>query len=301
MKILVTGAKGQVGQEIVELADQLSCEIYPYSRAELDITDPARVEAVVKTRRPRLVINAAAYTAVDKAEQEIEKAYMINRDGVQNLAQVCKRHDLPLIHISTDYVFDGNKDSAYVEEDPRAPLNVYGASKAAGEQLLQKEWEKHVIVRTSWVFGKQGANFVKTILRLALKQTELRVVSDQKGCPTAATDLAGALLKLAQQINRGQARWGLFHYCGDQETNWYEFAQRIILHGRDHFPLKLQKLHSIVSAEFPTPAKRPRNSVLSMKKIEKDYGLAPSAWEQALVRMIQYLDQKGELREHIST
>ncbi len=300
MKILLTGAKGQVGQEVVELASQLACEIVACSKAELDITDPGQLESVVQARQPTLVINAAAYTAVDKAEQEIDKAYAINRDGVQNLALVCKAHDLPLIHLSTDYVFDGEKASAYVEEDPRAPLNVYGASKAEGELLLQKEWEKHVIVRTSWVFGKQGPNFVKTILRLAMKQPELRVVCDQKGCPTAAADLAGALLKLAQQITQGQAHWGIFHYCGDQETTWYEFAQRIVYHGKDYFPLKLEKLHPIVSADYPTPAKRPKNSVLNRKKIEKECGLAPSAWEPALVRMIQHINQKDALREQLS-
>jgi len=301
MKILLTGAKGQVGQEVLALASAGTFEVYPYSKAELDITQEAQIENAIQACRPSVLINAAAYTAVDKAEQEIEKAYAINRDGVGHLARACKRHNLPIIHLSTDYVFNGSKTTAYREEDVPVPQNVYGASKAAGELLLQKEWEKHLIFRTSWVFGLQGPNFVKTILRLALKQTELRVVSDQKGCPTAAADLASALVQVAAMLHQGKTPWGLFHYCGDQETTWFEFAKCIVHYGKACFPLKLEKLHAITTAEYPTPAKRPQNSVLNTEKIQQTYGLKPPSWEQALVRMIQGLEQTGELREHFST
>lgn len=301
MKILLTGAKGQVGQELVDLAKQSPWELFPFAKADLDIRNPEQLERAVKICRPQLLINAAAYTAVDKAEQEEEQAFAINRDAIKNLALICRQYDLPLIHISTDYVFDGGKSSAYLEDDPYAPLNIYGKSKAAGEQLLRNEWEKHVIVRTSWVFGKQGPNFVKTILRLASKQAELRIVCDQRGCPTAASDLAAALLKIAAQIEQGQARWGVFHYCGDVKTNWFEFAKKIVHHARGRFPFKLEKMHAIESSEFPTPAQRPKNSVLNQEKIKKEYGVAPSVWEKALIKLLQDLDEKGELRELIST
>ncbi len=295
MKILLTGAKGQVGQEIVDLAKLLPCELFSFAKADLDITQVRQVEKAIKNCRPQLVINAAAYTAVDPAEQEVEQAFAINRDGVANLAGLCKHYDLPLIHISTDYVFDGKKSAAYLEDDLYAPLNVYGKSKLAGEEALRQEWDKHVIVRTSWIFGKQGPNFVKTILRLALKQPELRVVADQRGCPTAASDLAAALFKIAAQIHKGQPRWGTFHYCGSPETNWFEFAKRIVEVGSSRFPLKLEKIQAIESTSFPTMVQRPKNSVLNMEKIKKDYALSPSAWEGALVALVQHLAEKGEV------
>ncbi len=301
MRILLTGAKGQVGQEIVALAKSFPGELFAFSKTDLDITDPLQIERAIKTTSPTLLINAAAYTAVDKAEQEVAQAYAINSEGVKQLALGCKRFNLPLIHISTDYVFDGSKPTAYLEEDVRAPLSVYGASKAQGEQVLQNEWEKHVILRTSWVFGKQGPNFVKTILKLALKQKELRVVSDQKGCPTAASDLAQALLKIAFQINQGQPKWGIFHYCGVRETSWFEFAKLIVDYGKTYFPFKLETIQAIETADFPTPALRPKNSVLNRQKIENNYGLKPSEWEQALESLLKYLDEKGELREYISS
>ena len=301
MKILLTGAQGQVGQEIVELSQRSPGELISFSKSELDITNFQQLEAAIQAGHPHLVINMAAYTAVDKAEQEAERAFAVNRDGVKNLALLCKRYNLPLIHLSTDYVFDGRKPTAYVEDDQRAPLNVYGKSKAEGEIILQKEWEKHVIVRTSWVFGKAGSNFVKTILKLALKQKELRIVSDQNGCPTAAADLAAALLQLAMQISQGQPHWGLFHYCGEPSTNWFEFATRIIHYGKAYFPLKVEKLHSILSEAFPTLATRPKNSILNREKIESAYAIKPSAWEQALIPVIKYLHEKEEWRENLSS
>lgn len=301
MKILVTGAQGQVGQEIVEAGNASPHELRAFSKAELDICNAARLDQIIQAECPQLLINAAAYTAVDQAEQDVALAYAINRDAVQNLAQVCKRYDLPLIHLSTDYVFDGEKSTAYTEEDVCSPLNVYGASKAAGEILLQREWEKHLIVRTSWVFGKQGPNFVKTVLRLALQQKELRIVSDQKGCPTAAADLAAMLLKLAERIQGGRLQPGIFHYRGDLETNWHAFADKIIEQGRSYFPLKVETLSAISSLEYKRPAKRPKNSVLDMRKIKQAYGIDPASCEEALPSVLRSIHQKGELREYLST
>jgi len=298
MKILLTGANGQLGREVIELGGSA---VVPFSKAALDITNAQQLEAAVKQTKPHLIINAAAYTAVDKAEQDIEKAFAINRDGVRNLAQVCKHYDLPLIHVSTDYVFNGSKSSAYVEEDACAPLNIYGASKAEGERILQEEWEKHLIIRTSWVFGKYGANFVKTVLKLALKQPELRIVQDQQGCPTAAQDLAQTLIDLAGRLSQDRASWGVFHYCGEGSTTWYEFAQQIMQAGKDLFPFKAQSIHAIMSSEFPAPARRPKNSVLSTMKIEKIYGIKPQDWRISLQEVINYIHKKDELREHIST
>ena len=218
MRILLTGAAGQVGREVLAQAKIAGYELFGFSKAELDLTQPDEVKAAVKELKPQVLINTAAYTAVDKAEQETEKAFALNRDAVEQLALICKDANLPLIHISTDYVFDGSKLSPYVEEDACSPLNVYGNSKAQGEALLESIWEKQVTLRTSWVFGRYGHNFVKTILKLAHKQKALRIVADQVGCPTAAQDLATVLLQVASQITQGQTNWGVFHYCGDHST-----------------------------------------------------------------------------------
>lgn len=284
LKILLTGAQGQVGREVLALATP-ALEIFPYAKADLDIRELQKLRAVVELHRPAVVINTAAYTAVDKAEQEQDLAYAVNRDGVKNLALVCKELDIPLIHVSTDYVFDGGKAGPYVETDARAPLNHYGASKAEGEKVLQETWEKHFILRVSWVFGQYGHNFVKTILRLAAERPQLRIVADQVGYPTAASDLAKTLLILAERAVQKNPHWGIFHYRGDRPVSWFDFAKTILKHDAN---FQMEKLQPITTAEFPTPAKRPQNSLLAMDKIQKTYGIAPSAWERELERILKH-------------
>ena len=194
MRIVVTGAKGQLGTELTKQATEAGFEVWAYSSQELDLTQDLHLDLTGVDA----LINCAAYTAVDQAEDEPEKAFAVNAQGVENLAQLCKKHQVPMVHISTDYVFDGNKNGAYLETDRPKPQNQYGASKLKGEQLLQATWDKHIILRASWIFGHYGNNFVKTILRLAKQHPQLKIVADQIGSPTATTHLAQVILSLLQ-------------------------------------------------------------------------------------------------------
>src|SRR5690606_5822749 len=269
MKILVTGAAGQVGKEIIEIAAQTGIDVAGFDSAALDITSIAQVNAAIERERPDCVINAAAYTAVDRAESEAERAYAVNRDGVAHLAAACKKADIPLLHISTDYVFDGTKTSAYTEDDIPNPTSVYGASKLAGEQALIARWHKHIILRVSWVFGQHGNNFVKTMLRLGRERDELRVVHDQFGAPTSARASARLLVAMATSPHLGgtQLGWGARHMESNPGVTWCEFAKAIF---EQAFELGLinrkPTVHAITSAEFPTPVKRPANSKLATSR-----------------------------------
>ena len=285
-KILVTGANGQVGWELMRRAEKFGVTAVGTERAELDITDVSAVDAVITPGAFDVVVNAAAYTAVDKAESEPDKAYAVNRDGAAHLAAACARADIPLIHISTDYVFDGTKQGAYVEDDPINPINVYGASKAAGEQAVRERWDRHIILRTSWVYGVHGHNFVKTILRLAKERDELRVVADQWGCPTAAGDIAEVILRLVSGMSSGEVKtWGTYHYCGAEKTTWHEFAEAIIAAAEYHVGRKVP-VRPILTQDYPTPAKRPVNSVLSCIMLRVDFGIGPWPWRDALKEVI---------------
>ena len=285
MKIVLTGANGQVGREIVLRAAHRS--VLAFSRSELDITDVRTVESKLTDCGADLVINAAAYTAVDRAEQETEQAYAVNRDGVSHLAVTCARLNIPLLHISTDYVFDGSKSGAYLEDDPIAPLGVYGASKWQGEQVVRNILEQHIILRVSWVFGAYGHNFVKTMLRLARERDELRVVDDQCGCPTYAGAIAAVLLNVADRISDGdKAFWGTYHFCGSPATTWHGFAKAIVEQARTRENLKTRLIVPIATADYPTPAARPANSVLDCTKLRKRFGIESTPWRQGLEAML---------------
>lgn len=260
-RVFIVGRNGQVGRELVEQAEQQGLDAVSFGSAELDITDRSAVLQAVVESKPTVVINAAAYTAVDKAEDESELAYAVNRDGVENLALACKAQNIPLIHISTDYVFDGTKESPYLVSDIPNPIGVYGASKYAGEEVLRATWDKHIILRVSWVFGLHGNNFVKTMLRLAKERDELNVVDDQFGAPTSAKAIAREILRY---ISNDDSSYGLFHLESGPGVTWYEFAQRIFalaahFNAVDHSPA----LTAVSSLGFPTPVKRPQNSKLS--------------------------------------
>lgn len=284
-KILVTGANGQVGWELMRRAEKFGVTAVGTERAELDITDASAVEAMIKPGTFDVVVNAAAYTAVDKAESEPDKVYAVNRDGPAYLATACARANIPLIHISTDYVFDGTKQGAYVENDPVNPINVYGASKAAGEQAVRECWERHIILRTSWVYGVHGHNFVKTILRLAQERDELRVVADQWGSPAAAGDIAEAILSIVER-QIGDRQWGTYHYCGEGPTTWHGFAEAIVAASLRHDGRNIP-VRPITTADYPTPAKRPANSELDCTKIRTVFGLAPRGWKEALQEVVR--------------
>lgn len=286
--ILLFGANGQLGQELVRLAAARGIALTALSRAQADIADADAVRGAIARHRPALVVNAAAYTKVDLAETEIEAARQGNEIGPKLLAQACAETALPLVHISTDYVFDGTKSGAYVETDPVAPTGSYGRSKAAGEEAVRAAHPRHVILRTAWVYGEFGNNFLKTMLRLAATRDELRVVADQHGCPTATGDLAEAILTIAPRLVANDAVWGTYHFAGTGATSWHGFASRIVaaqapLTGRN------PRVTPITTAEYPTPARRPANSELDSGKFARTFGLRAQRWEEQTDRITRAL------------
>jgi len=290
MRILVTGANGQVGRELTSCGRQKGFEILARDRAALDITDPSSVEKEVRQPGVSLVVNAAAYTAVDQAELEPEFAFSVNRDGPALLASACAKARIPLIHISTDYVFGGAKKNPYLETDPVSPLGVYGKSKAEGDAEIRNLLREHIIVRTSWVYGVHGDNFVKTMLRLARENESVRVVADQFGCPTYAADLAEAILLIAAKLREfGESDWGTYHYCGKGVTSWHGFAEAIFVVARQYTNLVIKVVEPMATTEYPTLAKRPANSVLDCSLIENHLGIAPKPWNESLSKMLRQL------------
>ena len=288
MTILLTGAGGQVGREIQRQANRANTPILPLPRASLDITALDAVRRVVAETRPGIIVNAAAYTAVDKAEDEPENAFRINRDGAANLAKAAAEAGIALIHLSTDYVFDGASSRPYAESDPTSPIGVYGNSKWVGEEAVRQNLSQHLIVRVSWVFGVYGHNFVKTMLRLARERDTLRVVADQNGGPTYAGHIADLLLDLCRRIAAGEPiGWGTYHFCGRPVTNWHAFAEAIVRSGRrirliDH-PVTID---AITTADYPTRARRPANSALDCRKLETVFARVPQAWQAGLDDML---------------
>jgi len=292
--ILLTGAGGQVGHEVKRLAGERGRALVGLTRAQLDIADGKDVDRVFQQVQPSLVINAAAYTAVDRAEEEVEAAMLANRRGPAVLAAACRERHIPLIHLSTDYIFDGNRAGAYGEDDPAAPTGIYGLSKWQGEEEVRAALTEHLIIRVSWVFGPHGNNFVKTMLRLAAERDELRVVADQHGCPTSATDIAHAVLTIAGRIGQGEkVPWGTYHFCGTPETTWHGFAETII-HEAVRMGLLAHAIpvHPITTDQYPTPARRPLNSVLDCRKIARAFGVQPPSWHEGLVAMLARIKQQ---------
>ena len=288
--IAIIGSSGQLGWELVRLGERRGLPILALDYPEIDITDPATIEARFDSTKIDLIVNAAAYTAVDRAESEPEEAFAVNCDGPDNLAERCRDRNISLIHVSTDYVFDGTKLGAYVEEDPVAPLGIYGASKAAGEEKVRERLSEHIIVRTAWLCGLHGHNFVKTMLRMGREEDTLRVVSDQFGCPTFAADLADAILEMAKQTEYSKtAPWGTYHYCGASKTTWHAFAEAIFEIARQHETFAVKRVVPISTAEYPTPVRRPTNSVLDCLKIERHFGIRPRPWRESLAEMIEQL------------
>jgi dTDP-4-dehydrorhamnose reductase len=276
--ILITGAGGQVSHELAT-ADSPH-RLVALTQQQLDITNPIKIAEAFASYQPDILINAAAYTQVDLAENEAELAFAINRDGVANLAQACKKLDIPMLHISTDYVFDGSKQGAYKESDPVSALGVYGESKAAGDAVLQATLEQYIILRTSWVFSATGNNFVKTMLRLGKEREALGIVDDQHGCPTSARSIAKVLLNIADRYLQGRViEWGTYHYCNQSETTWFGFAKSIFKQAGGFEKLQL---NVIATSDYPTPARRPQNSVLDCSKLEANFGIEQANWMDEL-------------------
>ena len=294
MKILLTGAEGQVGNEIQRRSANLGLTVIPTSRATLDIGDKTQIVAIFEHEDFDLIINAAAYTDVDNAESDKEVAFQVNAAGVEHLARLAKQHAIPLFHVSTDYVFDGETTVAYQETAKTNPQTVYGASKLEGENRLKETLAAHIILRTSWVFGIDGNNFVKTMLRLGEANDELRVVADQLGNPTFAGSIANALLNLAVQYREnGHLNWGTYHFSDESTTTWHGFAKQIISCGHKHRLIKTVPIvHPVSTIDYPTPALRPSYSSLDTSLFFTTFPeIGINDWQDGLEHMIFTLSQ----------
>ncbi|NMP27983.1 dTDP-4-dehydrorhamnose reductase [Rahnella sp. SAP-1] len=289
MRILITGSQGQVGSLLVSKLSA-TCEVLALARSELDISARAAVIDTVTHFKPHYIINAAAHTAVDKAEDEVELSFAINRDGPAYLAEAAKQVNAILLHISTDYVFDGKGADIYTESMATGPQGVYGQSKLAGEIAIAEQTDKFIILRTAWVFAETGNNFVKTMLRLGETRDALSVVGDQFGGPTYAGDIADALITIVKSIESGkQPQWGVYHYSGLPHVSWFEFAESIFAKAQEKSILtKVPALSSIPTSAYPTKAKRPGNSRLDCSKITSQFGIKPSDWQLALENISKY-------------
>jgi dTDP-4-dehydrorhamnose reductase len=290
-KVLVTGSNGQVGRCLVEQLDSLDdVELLAVDREQLDITSQRAVDDLVSTFQPNFIINAAAHTAVDKAEEEVELSYAINEQGPKFLAEAAKRIDSAILHISTDYVFEGNKEGEYRESDLTNPQGIYGKSKLAGEIAVAQSCDKHIILRTAWVFGEYGNNFVKTMLRLGKERGELSIVGDQFGGPTYAGDIARTLIQIMNRIRKNDIpEFGIYHYSGLPHVSWFDFANTIFDVAVEKKVLaKKPYLTSITSDQYPTLAKRPGNSCLSNEKVITGFSVEASNWKCALNNIQTY-------------
>ena len=290
-RILITGGSGQVGHCLKAQLEGCAELSVPDSSA-LNIVDRRSVRQAVETFRPDYIINAAAYTAVDKAESDAERAFAVNRDGARHLAEAAEAAGAAMLHISTDYVFDGAGGAPYDEAAQTAPQNIYGASKLAGEQAVLAACRRAVVMRTSWVFGAHGQNFVKTMLRLGRERDSLGIVADQYGAPTAAADIAAALITIVRRHTPEQLaeRAGIYHYCGSPYASWFEFAETIFAEAAAQGVLaKIPAVKPIATADYPTPAKRPADSRLDCGKIRTVFGIGPCDWHSALSDLRPYL------------
>jgi dTDP-4-dehydrorhamnose reductase len=280
MVVLVTGAKGQLGQSLYQVSG-----LYPeihfiwLDSIQLNISDFQQVQNVFDQYQPDFCINAAAFTAVDLAESTSEKAFLINEMGVQNIASACLKHQTVMLHVSTDFVFDGNKKAPYLENDSCNPLNVYGKSKWAGEQVLREILPFHYIIRTSWVFSTYGSNFLKTMLRLGSQKDVISVVDDQFGRPTSAVELAKVLVQMMVQTHyiKVENAFGIYHFANEGSCSWFDFASEIMK--RFQLPCQVNPIHT---SQYPTPAQRPKFSVLSTEKLTNTFPIQIKNWKQIL-------------------
>ncbi len=286
--LLITGGTGQVAQALTEQASRRGMAARTVGRPDFDFDRPESIDDVFAATRPRLVINAAAYTAVDAAEDDEAAAFRANRDGPARLAALAAAAGIPLIHISTDYVFDGTKGAPYVETDPTAPTGLYGASKLAGEAAVLASGARALILRTSWVYAARGRNFVRTMLAAAAAGRNLRVVADQRGAPTAAEDLASLILDLVTTCDAGAENWGLYHAAGAGEANWHEFAVAIFAEAA-RYGVPTPPIAAIATKDWPTRARRPADSRLACGKLARVFGLALPPWRESLARVVATL------------
>jgi len=288
MKILITGCNGQVGNELMKLCTLNHHEVFGYDLPDLDICNLSEILNKVEKIMPDFVVNCAAYTAVDKAESDKTLAFAVNESGPANLAEATAQYNIPFIHISTDYVFNGEKKESYLETDETCPTSVYGISKLAGEKAVQEKNKNHIIIRTSWVFSPFGHNFVKTMLKLSQERETLKVVADQKGCPTSARSIANVILEIMKKGINGKT--GLYHFSQQPPSSWHELASEVVQQARQSgFMVKTREVLPITTEEYPTPAKRPENSVLNCEKVYKTFNINPSFWKESIKETLSVL------------
>lgn len=294
VKVLAIGKSGQLAAALRQSAAATGLDLITSGRPDLDICDPASIAGALQAHNPAVVINAAAYTAVDEAQKNPAAAFAVNRDGAGHAAKVCASAGIPLIHISTDYVFNGHCEHPYREQDAASPLNVYGASKLAGEMAVRNAQPEHLILRTSWVFSPFGGNFVRNMLRLAETRDRISVVCDQQGSPTYAIDLANVVLQLAEWStaqDRKDFAWGTYHVAGSGFASWHEVAcQTFLWSGRSGY--RVPTVSAIPSRDYPTPAVRPMNSRLDCSKLKKAFALQLPDWRDGVRRCVQDLTQR---------
>ena len=290
MKILITGSGGQLGRELINQGQLKGFSVQAPSEDDMDITDLEKIDRCMAFHQPEVVINAAAYTQVDKAESEAALAFAVNTTGSANLARMCAKNKTPLVHISTDYVFDGQKGTSYLETDTISPVGVYGRSKAEGEIEIRSHLKEHIILRTSWLYGIHGHNFAKTMLKLATTKPKIRVVADQYGSPTNAADLAQTILIISDRMQfNNDVDWGTYHYCGQGVISWYNFAEKIVGLARLYADVKTTRIEPIATADYPTRALRPIYSALDCSRIQKHFGIDPKPWQKSLEITIKEL------------
>jgi dTDP-4-dehydrorhamnose reductase len=297
--ILVFGGNGQLGRELTRCATTRGISLRALSRAEADITSPEAVNAALARKTPHVVVNAAAFTNVDLAETAVAEARLINEIGPTVLAEACASAGVPLVHISTDYVFDGSKHGAYQETDPVCPLSVYGLTKAVGEEAVRRTLKHHIILRTAWVYSEFGHNFLKTILKLSQTRDELRVVADQHGSPTSARELAEAILHIAPSAARDKRLTGTYHFTADGVTTWHGFASHIVATAG---PLtgRYCRVIPIQTFEHPTGAKRPANSRLDCRLFARTFGFSRRPWTESVEATTRALLAPSQVECHVT-
>jgi dTDP-4-dehydrorhamnose reductase len=295
--ILVMGKSGQLARSLNDWAVQKNIPMVLAGRPEFNLENAYEVDHIVKTVRPKVIVNAAAYTAVDRAEEEAEQAFRVNRAGAEHLACVAEHKRVPLIHVSTDYVFDGAKQTPYVEDDSTAPLNVYGRSKLEGELGVLAFYPAAIVIRSSWIYGPYGHNFLRTMLRLAQTQSAVKIVDDQRGTPTSSRQLAAGIMRMIERLDSKPSTevGGIYHLTNQGETTWYGFAVEIF-RALSRRGFTVPKLWPIESCDYPTRAHRPHNSCLNSGKIERVFGIRLGPWREAMEACLDELVSARKLQ-----
>ncbi len=285
MRLLVFGKSGQVSSSLQALANQTNLDLVSIGSSSVNISDLGAVKDAIQSAKPDIVVNPAAYTAVDKAEEQPDLANLVNCTGAGNVAEAASNLDIPVIHLSTDYVFDGEKDSPYTEQDPTNPVSVYGKSKLAGEKEVAKHNPQHIILRTAWVYSPVGRNFLKTMLNLAKGRDQVSVVADQFGNPTSADSIAGAILSIGNALWSGKTAYGTYHFCGPAHTSWAGFAEEIF-RASSSIGGPFAEVLPITTSEYPTAAKRPKNSSLDMSKFSSAFSYEQPSLKSSIMKAV---------------